>query len=93
MVRRGAGKMRTPRVEPKDVGLKTGERIQFVASLPLTAGAIQRHGDGGMRLVLDVAEDQLPMAIPMLGMIHTQFDCTFEPRLGAVVSDDEDGTR
>jgi len=40
----------------------------FLASIPLTATAIRIHGEGGLRLTLDVPESSLPEALALIGM-------------------------
>ena len=71
--------------EPVDVGLQVpGDEIAFTASLPSSDGAIKVHGDGGLRLTLDVPESQLPLALHMVKMRHTTFDVVVRPRLGTV---------
>jgi hypothetical protein len=47
---------------------KTGRKVTFVASIPPTETAIKIHGDGGARMILDVAESDLGGFLPALVM-------------------------
>lgn len=49
--------------------MKTPEQprvVEFRATIPLTETAIKVHGDGGARLMLDVAETDLGSFLPVL---------------------------
>ncbi len=87
MASKGRGRnsqRRTTITEPADVGLQTGDTIEFTASLPGSDGCIKIHGDGGARLTLDIPDNQLPAALHMVKMRHTAFDVTIRPRIGAI---------
>ncbi len=48
------------------------EPVRFRASLPPCDGAIKVHGDGGMRIMLDIAESNVPRALfimPLRGKV------------------------
>jgi hypothetical protein len=62
-----------------------GQMIAFMASFPTRGGAINRNGDSGARMTLDVAEDEMtPMARLMTLVKGTEFDIRVGPRLGAL---------
>ena len=42
------------------------ESVTFKASIPPTEQAIKIHGEGGARLILDIAEDNLAGFLPAL---------------------------
>ena len=42
--------------------------VSFRASIPPTETAIKIHGEGGARMLLDIAEDDLPGFLPALAM-------------------------
>lgn len=42
--------------------------MSFVATLPLIQSAIKVSGDGGMRVQLEIADDQMDKAIGILSM-------------------------
>jgi hypothetical protein len=42
--------------------------VSFRASIPPTEQAIKIHGEGGARLLIDIAEDDLPAFLPALAM-------------------------
>jgi len=43
-----------------------GERAEFIASFPGTQSAISFHGSGGMRIQLDIPENQIGEAAKLL---------------------------
>ena len=48
--------------------------IKFIATLPLTATAIQIHGEEGMRVTLDIAESELPKALGLVTLKGKQLE-------------------
>lgn len=54
------------------------DRITFTATIPPTESAIKIHGDGGARIMLDVAESCMGAFMPMLVMRGKIFRVTVE---------------
>ncbi len=54
------------------------DKIEFEATIPGTQTAIQVHGNGGMRIVLDIPENQVPEAIPIMTMTKHNLRVTIE---------------
>ena len=52
--------------------------LEFEATIPGTQTAIQVHGNGGMRIVLDIADDQVPEAIQIMTMTKHNLKVTIE---------------
>lgn len=48
--------------------MSRGDTVSFVATLPLIQSAIKVSGDGGMRVQLEIADDQMDKAIGILSM-------------------------
>lgn len=55
------------------------ERITFLASFPNIQTAIRVAGDGGARILLDIAEDELPSIARLLLMRGIVLRVTVEP--------------
>jgi hypothetical protein len=53
-------------------------RVTFPATIPLTETAIKIHGDGGARIMLDVAESDLVQFLPAVAFRGMQIAVTFE---------------
>jgi hypothetical protein len=69
-----------------------GRTVSFMATFPTRGGAMSRHGDGGARLTLDVAQEEAaPMALCM-GLIQKELHVRIGPRLGALPSKDGEGS-
>lgn len=58
------------------------DRAVFRAVLPNTQGAIRVHGDSGMRITLDVSEDELPEALKLVMWRQRVLVVTVEPEQG-----------
>jgi len=70
-----------------------GAEIAFMASFPTRGGALNRNGDGGARLTLDVDESEItPMAHLMTLVKGTEFSIRVGPRLGALPEKEEKGS-
>jgi hypothetical protein len=54
--------------------------VSFTASIPPIETAIKIHGDGGARLILDVAEDCLGEFLPACAMRGKVLRVTLEER-------------
>ena len=54
------------------------ETITFEATIPGTQTAIQIHGSGGMRIVLDIPDSQVPEAIQIMTMTKYNLRVTIE---------------
>ncbi len=54
------------------------DKLEFIASIPGTQTAIQVHGNGGMRIVLDIPDKQVPFAIPIMMMTKHNLKVTIE---------------
>ena len=52
------------------------DSVDFLASFPPTATAIQMHGDGGMRITLDISETDVPKALPVMQWRGTVMEVT-----------------
>ena len=52
--------------------------VSFPATIPPTDTAIKIHGEGGARLILDIAESDLAAFIPALIMRGKQLRVTLE---------------
>ena len=46
----------------------TGASVSFLATIPLVQAAITVAGDGGMRVRLEIADDQMDKAVGLLSM-------------------------
>jgi hypothetical protein len=53
-------------------------RVTFPATIPPTETAIKIHGDGGARIILDVAESDLVKFLPAVAFRGQQIKVTFE---------------
>ena len=65
------------------------DAVSFMASFPTRGGAINRHGDGGARLTLDVAEEEAVPMVRLWGFIGKDLKIRVGPRLGAMPGKDE----
>ena len=54
------------------------DTLEFEATIPGTQTAIQVHGNGGMRIVLDIADNQVPEAIQIMTMTKHNLKVTIE---------------
>ena len=72
--------------QPQDVGLRTGEEIQFTAKFPDHGSAISRRGDGGFRLTLDVPEEETKAMHQMWKLMQTAFELYVLPPNGGEVA-------
>ena len=52
--------------------------VTFPATIPPTETAIKIHGDGGARIILDVAESDLVKFLPAVAFRGQQIKVTFE---------------
>lgn len=52
------------------------DRITFIASLPPIGSAISVHGEGGMRIKLDIPESELAGALRLLTLRGHSFQVT-----------------
>jgi len=57
---------------------KTGKKVTFAATIPGIETAIKVHGDGGARMILDVAEDDLAGFLPALVFRGKRLSVTLE---------------
>ncbi len=56
----------------------SNDTLEFIASIPGTQTAIQVHGSGGMRIVLDIPEKQVGNAIKIMMMTKHNLKVTIE---------------
>jgi hypothetical protein len=56
------------------------EGVTFRATIPPTETAIKIHGDGGARMILDIAESDLGAFLPALVMRGHGLDVTLRKR-------------
>jgi hypothetical protein len=68
-----------------------GDEVAFMASFPTRGGAINRNGDGGARLTLDVAEEEMAPMMLLMPLIQKDLKVRIGPRLGAIPSKDSTG--
>ena len=57
---------------------KQSKSVTFLASIPLVETAVKIHGDGGARLMLDVAEADLGGFLPALAYRGKRLRITIE---------------
>jgi hypothetical protein len=55
-----------------------GKQVSFPATIPPTETAIKIHGEGGARMILDIAESDLGAFLPALIMRGKQLQVTLE---------------
>ena len=56
----------------------TPDTVTFLATFPPTATAIQMHGDGGMRITMDIPETEVGKALPVMKWRGAQMEVTIE---------------
>lgn len=64
--------MSTPKIEPSIF-----RKCTFPATIPPTETAIKIHGDGGARIILDVAESDLVTFLPAVAFRGMRINVTF----------------
>lgn len=57
---------------------KRANGVTFAATIPGIETAIKVHGDGGARMILDIAEDDLAGFLPALVMRGKRLSVTLE---------------
>ena len=57
----------------------TPRAVTFPAAIPLIETAIKIHGEGGARLILDIAESDLGAFLPALVMRNQRLSVTLTP--------------
>jgi hypothetical protein len=57
---------------------KQTDAVTFPATIPPTETAIKIHGDGGARMILDIAESDLGRFIPALAYRGKRLDVTLQ---------------
>ncbi len=56
----------------------SNDTLEFIASIPGTQTAIQVHGSGGMRIVLDIPDKEVGNAIKIMMMTKHNLKVTIE---------------
>lgn len=54
------------------------DSVKFIATFPPTATAIQMHGDGGMRICLDISETEVGKALPVMKWRGVQMEVSIQ---------------
>ena len=54
------------------------DKLEFTASIPGTQTAIQVHGNGGMRIVLDIPQKEVGNAVKIMMMTKHNLKVTIE---------------
>lgn len=57
--------MNEPQEEPQAEQEQKIERASFIATFPTNQSAISMHGGGGMRIQLDIPENDVPNALAL----------------------------